>query len=174
MAVAVWSVFRVRAVYAELERLRTASEEREQQLTQQLSQARTDRDTLRAEVDRLRQAPEAGSGLSHALIPLAPVTNRPPAGPERRITIPADTDVADFQLGLPAARKGGRYRAVLRGWSDGEEIWSQGRLDAGDGTLVVSIPARVLRAGSYELALNATSASGAREEVAFYEFVIER
>jgi hypothetical protein len=173
MALGIWSVLRVRATQAELERLRAASDQRATQLTQQLAQARTDREAIRTDLDRLRQKLAAGSAASHVLIPLAPVTTRLASGPERRIRIPSGTDVVDLQLGLPAGRRHRAYRALLRGWSDGEEVWSQGRLEPGDGTLVLYLPAGVLRPGPYELALSAAS-GGAREDVAFYEFAIEK
>jgi hypothetical protein len=172
IVVGTWSVLRLRAVAGQLESLQTAAEHREQQLTEQLAQARADGASFAAELEHARRRLEAASSASHTLVALDPIVKRNRGGPERRIALPENAEVVDLQLGLPSGARSQSYRALLRSWSSGEEIWSQGRLDASGKTLLLYVPVSVLRPGAYELILSATTPAGARQDLAFYEFAI--
>lgn len=124
-----------------------------------------------------RQAFELGLGRERAAntlpgIPLQPGLSRS-GRPSQEIRIPPD--VSRVQLVLPLGRKHyDRYRAALRAWSGGDELWVHGLLhaDVDPNRLFVAVPVDVLSGRAYELSLSGITADGRREDVATFTFEV--
>jgi len=124
-----------------------------------------------------REAFEIGLGRERAAnspvgIPLQPGLD-PSGKPTQELRIP--TDVSRVQLVLPLGPKRyDRYRAAIRPWSGGDELWVHGMLhaDVDPRRLFVAVPLDVLPRGAYELLLNGIAADGRREDLATFTFEV--
>jgi hypothetical protein len=124
-----------------------------------------------------REAFEIGLGRERAAnslpgIPLQPGLNRS-GRPTQEIRIPPDA--SRVQLVLPlGSKRYERYRAALRPWTGGDELWVHAMLrPAGDPRrLFVAVPVDVLSGPAYELSLSGIRADGRREEIAIFTFEV--
>lgn len=140
-----------------------------------------DRQRLEEELAKERQARSAAE--SEAAVPqvnvpiftLAAVRSGEEEGrePVNRIPLSAETGSVLFTLEL-AAIDYPSYRACLRA-EDGKEIWQAHGLrpDSRD-ALVILLPSRMLRPGSYRLAIEGVSGNGKAFAVAAYPFRVAR
>ncbi len=124
-----------------------------------------------------RQAFEIGLGRERAAnsipgIPLQPGLD-PSGRPTQELRIP--TGIDRVQLVLPlGARRYDRYRAAIRPWTGGDEVWVHAMLhaDVDPRRLFVAVPIDVLPRGAYELSLSGVTADGRREDVATFTFEV--
>jgi hypothetical protein len=170
---------RVTAPAPDGEGQRIASLEAQLRSLQQTEAA--DRQRLEEELAKERQAraaAESETAVPRVNVPiftLAAVRSGEEAGrePVNRIPLSATTGPVIFTLEL-ATIDYPSYRASLRA-EDGQEIWqAQGlRPDSRD-ALVLLLPSRMLRPGSYQLAIEGASADGKAFAVAAYPFRVVR
>lgn len=124
-----------------------------------------------------REAFEIGLGRERAAnhpqgIPLEPGLD-PSGRPTQQLRIP--NDVSRVQLVLPlGSTRYDRYRAAIRPWSGGDELWVHARLhaDVDPKRLFVAVPVDVLTRGAYELTLSGMTSGGRREDVAAFTFEV--
>jgi len=94
------------------------------------------------------------------------------AGDAARISLPAEAVAVRLRLELASAAYSS-YRAALVD-QDGNEVWTASRLEAkrqgGDPVVVLVLPATLLPAGDYEVALSGSQRGGEPELVATYAF----
>ncbi|MGB7923283.1 MAG: hypothetical protein WCF57_08565 [Pyrinomonadaceae bacterium] len=106
--------------------------------------------------------------LSIKLIPLLTRSE----GASAKITIPADTHIAQLQLRFVAGDYQS-YRATLQR-NEGDELFTLNGLQAtatGEGKMVIlNIPARLLTNGDYQLQLRGVTGDGRVEEISEYPF----
>ena len=91
------------------------------------------------------------------------------------VTIGAGVNEARLQLALEPAVEGERFRAELRDASERIVLTQEGLTATmtGDGrTVLVTLPAALVRSGEYEVVLSAAGERGAVEEVARYYFEV--
>lgn len=140
---------------------------------------RTARQALSLEVARLRGGAAGGSTLT--TLTLSPLTSRGATPPEPTVETPAESQVVQLRLELPArAARTGNYAVVVRAWSGGEILWSRGgvRASSVDGHAMVTtfVTGDMLAPGAYEIALTRTSPDGknVNEDVASYELACRK
>jgi len=135
---------------------------------------------LEREIARERSAREAfeiGLGRERAANNPQGISLQPgldPSGrPKQQLRIP--TDVSRVQVVLPLGPKRyERYRAAIRPWSGGDEIWVHAmlRADIDPKRLFVAVPVDVLPPGAYELSLSGLTSDDHREDVATFTFEV--
>jgi hypothetical protein len=143
-----------------------AADARQVQLERQLARERSAREAFEIGLGRERAA------NSPQGIPLEPGLS-PSGHPAQQLRIPPD--VSRVQLVLPLGTKRyERYRAAIRPWSGGDELWVHAalRADIDPKRLFVAVPVDVLSRGAYELALSGIAADGRREDVAAFTFEV--
>ncbi len=150
------------------------------QLRQDLDARAASERTLEGQVAReraARQAFEIGLGRERAAnsipgIPLQPGLDRS-GHPTQTIRIPPDTSRVQLILPLKGKRFD-RYRAALRPWSGGDEVWMHAmlRADLDPHRLFVAVPVDVLVARAYELSLSGITADGRTEAIATFTFEV--
>lgn len=147
--------------------------------------ARIEADTLRGQIARERAARESlslqlarerGTGAPGVVptLTLSPLNRRGAQPPDPTVGQPADNQLVQLRLLLPASEKsdGVRYRIAIRLWAGGDSVWSRGGLTTTtvDHTRMVTafISGDVLTPGAYEIALT-TDAGDKSVDVAAYE-----
>jgi hypothetical protein len=126
-----------------------------------------------------REAFEIGLGRERAInapqgVPLEGGLD-PSGHPTQRVRLPQDVARVQFVLPLKGARLA-RYRAALRSFSGGDELWVHAmlRADVDPKRLFVAVPVDLLAPGSYELALIGFTEQGERKDVDAFTFEIVR
>jgi hypothetical protein len=167
-----WSVFqmvrlqnRVGELEAErkIERQQTdAQRGQQEQLRNELASAQNRNTQLEQEL--AKRQPSTSNFLSFVLVP---GLTRDAEGP-KRLVVPADTSEARFQFDVKGKGPYKSYRAELQ-TVEGDQIWSQ---DVPRPS--VAIPARLLRAGDYEVVLKGITAEGETQTAGEYYFVVVR
>jgi hypothetical protein len=124
-----------------------------------------------------REAFEIGLGRERAAnhpqgIPLQPGLD-PSGRPTQQVRIPPDVSRVQFVLPLGSKRYD-RYRAALRSWNGGDEVWVHAmlRADLDPARLFVAVPVDVLPGGAYELSLAGLTADRRREDIATFTFEV--
>jgi hypothetical protein len=159
---------------------RAALREAELQMQQEREAATRTQSQLERQIARERSAREAfeiGLGRERAAntpagIPLQPGLD-PSGHPRQQLRIPAD--VSRVQLVLPlGSKRYERYRAAIRPWSGGDELWVHAMLRAelDPKRLFVAVPVDVIPRGAYELSLSGWAGDGRREDVATFTFEV--
>jgi hypothetical protein len=136
------------------------------QLERQIARERSAREAFEIGLGRERAA------NSPAGIPLQPGLD-PSGKPAQEVRIPPE--VSRVQLVLPLGPKRyGRYRAAIRPWTGGDELWVNAMLhaDIDPRRLFVAVPAEVLERGAYELSLHGIAPDGRREDLATFTFEV--
>lgn len=150
----------------------------DQQLDAQLSRERATREALTLELARQRSDGAEPARVMPTLT-LAPAETRGPKPPDPTVVAQHATQIIELRLLLPprVEKRYARFEIVLRNWTGGDAIWSRGGLTATmiDRKLAVAtfLTGDVLRPGSYELLVSATTMAGQREEVASYEISVK-
>jgi hypothetical protein len=147
------------------EELRAAAA-REEQLERSLARERAAREAFEIGLGRER-ASNAPPG-----IPLEGGLD-PSGRPKQQIRLPDEATRVRFVLPLKGPRLA-RYRAGLRTFSGGEELWSHAvlRADADPMRLFVTVPYELLAPGAYELMVVGFTDRGERKDVDAYTFEI--
>lgn len=150
------------------------------QMKNELDEGRKLQLQLERQVARERSAREAfeiGLGRERAVNNpqgIALQAGLDPSGrPRQQVRIPAD--VSRVQLVLPVGSKRyERYRAAIRPWSGGDELWVHAmlRADIDPGRLFVAVPVDVLARGAYELSLSGLRSDGRRDDIATFTFEV--
>jgi hypothetical protein len=164
----------IRSRVATLEAERRGFEQKEQSLSQRLSDEQNRANTLAAQH---RQSSEltAPAPLVASLV-LMPGLSRGQAHVERLVLSPA-AQIARVEIQLDSRDEFPRFRADLRTRS-GEDVLSRSNLvrrKSGSGFLVsFDVPASALGVGVYELALKGIAADHTSEDVGYYYFEVQR
>jgi hypothetical protein len=137
-----------------------------EELERQLARERAAREAFQIGLGRERtiNAPVA--------VALQPGLDR--SGSLTQLRIPKD--LPRITLVLPLAASYDRYRAALRDFTSGDELWSHARLrpEAGSKRLDLVLPAEVLVSGRYELVLSGIDRDGTPGEAAVFVFEVVR
>jgi hypothetical protein len=139
-------------------------------------------DTLERRLAHERSAREAfeislgRERTSNAPVALALQPGFDPGGkPKQQLRIPGD--VPRVQLVLPIrGRRFPRYRASIRPFTGGDELWSHAALQS-DSTatrVIVIVPAEVIASGAYDLRLQGIDGKGVAREIAAFTFDVVR
>jgi hypothetical protein len=169
----------LQAQLAQLQAQQQALRQREQQLQQQITEQRQRQDELtaqlqreRAERDRLEQElAQLQSRWSNIVSFILPSGSLRGGTEQKQIVIPSGIRTVNLQL--DGEEEYQRYRAVIRA-AGGGEVWSRTELLARPTrwgpAVILPVPARLLRAGKYELELGGLTAQGEFEPVDYYRF----
>jgi hypothetical protein len=148
-----------------------------QQLQTRAAREGSAREALSLEVGRLRAN---GPAVSQPTLTLSPLVKRGATPPEATVERPAESQVIQLRLVLPARRPPHTsvYTVVVRTWSGGETIWSRSGLSLStvDKRPMVSafITGDVFAPGAYEVALSGTSGGNKTEDIAAYEIAVRQ
>jgi anti-sigma factor RsiW len=186
-----WLIVESVRLRGELAALRAAqqSNEREQQaLRQQIADEQARRDELSTQLQRERDQRERDQQLvgelqhqleeSAAPPPPSPVASlllgpgiSRGANARSKLVIPQAAQKARVQIGVEPEDDYRSFRVELRA-PGGQPIWTQENLPArrvrGGRAVVLSLPANILKAGGYELALKGVTGQGVVEDVGYY------
>lgn len=141
---------------------------REERLERQLARERAAREAFEIGLGRERAAnTPQGIPLEGGL--------DPSGRPKQQVRLPADAGRLQFVLPIKGPRLA-RYRAALRTFSGGDELWAHAMLhaDVDPRRLFVAIPVDVLTPGSYELAVVGFTDQAERRDVDAFTFEIVR
>ena len=168
-----------------------ARQNQEQTLQQQLADERARSDSLAArlqsEQQQREQTDQLLSQLEHekelkpepsqpSIISLALLPGIPRGSNARpKLTLQQSARLVRLQIGIEPGDDYPNFRAEIA-TNEGRRIWTQDKLaprTTGIGrTVVVSLPARILDAGQYELALRGTTAEGTIEVIGYHYFEV--
>lgn len=145
-----------------------AADDREMKLERQLARERSAREAFEIGLGRERAA-NAPQGIA-----LEAGLDRS-GRPKQEVLLPADVARVQFVLPLKGPRLA-RYRAALRTFSEGDELWVHAalRADVDPKRLFVAVPIDVLAPGAYELALTGFTEKGERRDVEAFTFEVVR
>lgn len=148
---------------------------RSRELEAQLQGEREQREIAEELARRLEQERAAQAAQSTlASLLLWPGISRT-AGNRPKLVVPQAARLARLQVGLEPEDEYESFRVELRN-AQGSEVWSQRDLrprpSRAGRVVVLSVPARLLVSGDYELALKGVVAGGAVEEVRYYYFSV--
>ena len=142
---------------------RLQSEQRQREVSEELLRE------LERERERLANKPAASTILSFALLPGVSRS----AGASPKLVVPQSARLLRLQVGIDPAEQYKTFRTEIRAQA-GLQIWTQDKLSArklnGGQAVVLSLPARLLGAGRYELALKGVTDAGNTEDVGYYYF----
>lgn len=192
-----WLVAESVRLRGQLAALRAAeqSREREQQaLQQQIADEQARREAMAAELQRERDERERSQQLAGDLQRQVEESTRhpsPPAvaalvlwpgisrsnGARPKLTLAGSAQSARLEVRVEPEDVYRSFRAELRTQA-GAQVWSQSglplrRVRAGR-AVILNLPARLLRAGDYELLLKGVTAEGTTEEIAYHYFEVVR
>jgi hypothetical protein len=128
------------------------------------------RESLSLELARQRGV---GAAVTQPTLTLTPLRKRGAEPPEPTVAKPADSQVIQLRLVLPAGAEpaNARYTIVLRTWTDGDTVWSRdgATMSTVDNKRMVTalVTGDVFASGAYEIAL--TRRGDTNPEVAAYE-----
>jgi hypothetical protein len=181
---------RLRAQVARLQAEQTAHEQREQSLEEQLAEQRQRSQELANGLQREQQQRERNQELirelerereesgalpsQSAVVSLAlwPGISRG-GGARPRLVLPRSTRTVRLQVGVEPGDEYPGFRAELRA-PGGQTVWTQDDLSArqvrAGRAVILNLPASILRAGEYELALKGVTAEGKTLDVGYHYF----
>lgn len=147
---------------------------RSDELAAQLERERAEREKLQNELDQARTEPAPSSKLAFVSFLLSPGLIRDRDEPEK-LVIPRAARQIRLQLDTAGDDDYRSFRAELR-TARGNLVWSQDQLstqstDTGAAVPLI-LPAGVLSAGEYELALRGVDSSGQSKDIGYYYFII--
>jgi hypothetical protein len=154
------------ALEAQLRQAREALDQERLRGADRLEKERRQRGALTADLERLRR-PQINN-------PLVPLSRDEPS--ERSILSlpPNPSSWIVLSLDLEGAAKTPTYRATLTR-PKGGELWSSSGLTANRwGSLVISLPAALLKPGSYQIRVEAVPLNGAPQPVGRFGFQVSR
>jgi len=147
--------------------------------------ARLEQERLQGQVAREQAAREsltlqlarqtgAGAPVVQPTLTLSPLSRRGAQPPDPTVVKPADNQLIQLRLLLPASAKSDvpRYRIAVRLWTGGDAVWSRAGLSMSTvenkRMVTTLISGDVLVPGAYEIALT-TDAADKSTDVAAYE-----
>jgi hypothetical protein len=154
------------ALEAQLRQTREALDQERLRGAERLDKERRQRASLTADLEKLRR-PQINN-------PLVPVMRGEPS--ERSILAlpPNPSSWIVLSLDLEGAAKAPTYRATLAR-PKGGELWSSSGLTANRwGSLVISLPAALLKPGSYQIRVEAVPLKGTPQAVGKFGFQVSR
>jgi len=155
---------------------RARSQKLADQLQGEQQQRERDQELIR-ELERPREEP-ANDGSQSAILwfALLPGVSRS-GGSATTLTIPQSTRLVRFQIGIQPGDDYKSFRVNVLS-SAGRQIWAQDNLSARSGRggplVLLSVPARLLSAAEYELALKGVTDDGRTEDVGYYYFKVRK
>jgi hypothetical protein len=156
-----------RGLRAMAQDLRAASE-RQLALERQIARERSAREAFEIGFGKERSANTLPG------IPLEPGLDSS-GKPKQQLRLPAG--VGRVQLVLPVGeRRYPRYRAAIRPWQGGEDLWLNAmlRTNVDPRRLFVPVPVEVLAPGGYSLLLSGIRTDGGRDDVSVFTFEVTR
>jgi len=155
---------------------RARSQKLADQLQGEQQQRERDQELIR-ELERPREEPANDRSQSAILsFALLPGVSRS-GGSATTLTIPQSTRLVRFQIGIQPGDDYKSFRVNVLS-SVGRQIWAQDNLSARSGRggplVLLSVPARLLSAGEYELALKGVTDDGRTEDVGYYYFKVRK
>jgi TolA-binding protein len=186
----VTETLRLRAQVAQLHAERQSREQQERALEEQLAQQRQRSEDLAGglqseqqqrqrseelirELERQREEstakPTGPSVVSFALLPgLARA-----GGTRPKLVLPQSSRLVRLQIGIEPGDEYKSFRVELYTQA-AQQVWSQDNLSAravrGGRAVVINLPAKLLGAGQYELALKGITSEGKNEALGYYYF----
>jgi hypothetical protein len=179
---------RLRAQLAALRAEQQAQERQQQALQQQIADEQARRDQLSTQLQREREERERSQQLVGELQRKLEASAAPPAQPavvslllwpgisrgggaRSKLVIPQAAQRVRIQIGVEPEEQYRSFQVELRA-PGGQPIWTQNHLSArpvrGGRAVILNLPASILKAGGYELALMGVTAEGTTEEVGYY------
>lgn len=162
----------------DLERQIDAERKRNEQLVAQLEQEKQQRqqsdeliNQIQREAEDSTQQPSRNTILSLALLP---GISRTGSGRPKLLLLES-ARLVQLQIGIEPEEQYTRFRVEL-GTGDGRTVWTRDNLSArttrSGKTIGLTLPAKVLSAGRYELALKGVTDKGTAEDVGYYYFEV--
>ncbi|HMG35879.1 MAG TPA: hypothetical protein VKM94_18230 [Blastocatellia bacterium] len=146
-----------------------SSDEQLKRMREQLDQAQQMVSELQHQAEQNPSPVERPGIVSMVLLP--GISRGGSAHP--KLKLPESARRVRLQIGIDPADDYPQYRVDLRGPS-GNSVWTQDSLSPVRGrsgrTLVLNLPAAILKAGQHELALKGISSSGKTDDVAYHYF----
>ncbi|MFL6216844.1 MAG: hypothetical protein ACJ74J_23380 [Blastocatellia bacterium] len=185
---------RLRAQLAGLRAEQQARERDEHALQQQVADERARREEMSTELERERDERERSQQVIGELQrQLEESTTRPPPaaivslalwpGLSRndsarpKLILPQSAQRVKVEVGIEPEDEYRSFGAELRA-PGGAQVWSQGDLAAhrvrAGRAVILNLPARLLKAGDYELLLKGMTSQGTTEEIAYHYFEVLR
>lgn len=179
---------RLRAQLAALRAEQQSQERQQQALQQQIADEQARRDELSTELQREREERERSQQLVGELQRKLEESTPPPApsavvslllwpgisrggGTRSKLVIPQAAQSVRVQIGVEPEDQYRSFRVELRA-PGGRPIWTQDHLSArrvrGGRAVILNLPANILRAGGYELALKGVTDERANEDIGYY------
>jgi hypothetical protein len=178
---------RLRAQLAELRAEQQAYERQQQALQQQIADEQARREDISTQLQREREErernqqlvgelqrrlEESAPPLQPAVVSLALWPGISRSGSTRsKLVIPQVAQRVRVQIGVEPEDVYRSFRVELRA-PGGQPVWTQENLSArrvrGGRAVMLNLPASILRAGEYELALKGMTSEGTTEDVGYY------
>ena len=152
---------------------------RNEELNAQLNQEKQQREQTD---ESLRELSEAGDAVNPAPSPvIASLTLLPglSRGGDNKpsLVLPDDARLVRLQIGIDPEEPYKNFNVELR-TSAGRQVWTREKLNArnrrGTRAVGLTLPAKALKSGEYELRLRGVTESGAAEDVGFYYFNVRK
>jgi hypothetical protein len=179
---------RLRAQLAELRAEQQSYERQQQALQQQIADERARREDISTQLQREREQRERSQQLAgelqrrleesaaqsspSAVVSLAlwPGISRG-GGTRAKLVIPQAAQRVRVRIGVEPEDKYQSFRVEFRA-PGGQPVWTQENLSVrrirGGRAVILNLPASLLRAGEYELALKGVTGEGTTEDVGYY------
>ena len=164
---------RLRSELSEL-RAEQQSREREQRvLQQQIAEEQARREDLSAQLEReLEKSATQPSQPAVVSLALWPGISRS-GGARPKLVLPQAARRVRIQIGVEPEDEYQSFSAELRA-PGGQPVWAQGGLSArpvrAGRAVTLNLPASILKAGEYELALKGVTGQGKTEEIGYHYF----
>ena len=189
-----WLIVDSMRLRAELQREQQSHEREQRALEEQIAGERARSEEMAASLERERQQSERSQELARELEreieesatkpsqpPVASLTLWPgitrSGGARVRLALTETTRRVRLQIGIEPEDQYSRFRVELRA-QGGQQVWAEDNLRArpirGGRAVVLNLPARILKAGEYELTLEGVTDEGRTEEVGYYYFDVRK
>lgn len=157
----------------------TAEQRRNAELADELRREQELRASVERDLEALKQQPQRSSGPPRTAMAavvsflLTPGASRSTGGEVKKITIPRGARAIRLQLDL-AANSYRSYRAVLKTVEGPKELFVRGmlrsRVGARGASVWLSVPAKLLTRGDYQIQLSGETSTGRYENIDTYYF----
>lgn len=151
---------------------------RNQEMTARLQLEESERERSQQLINEFERGQEPKAQSQPAIVSLALISGIPRGGSARpKLALRQSTRLARLQIEIEPTDEYRSFRVELR-TQTGQQVWTRDNLSArtvrGARAVIVSLPASVLRAGEYEMALKGITDGGTTENVGFYYFDVLR
>lgn len=147
---------------------------RTQQLSAELQREQRQREQAEQLLTQVEQAQQARAESQPAIVTLALLSGVPRGGGTRpKLQLPQETRLVRLQLEINPADDY-RYFTVALHDRNGVQVWKRSGLTArsqrGGRSVIVTLPANILKSEKYELALRGVSSEDTAEDLGYYYF----